>query len=237
MEKNLIVNIDNSRLKCEELLNSVYLLDFKTDSEQIEKTLLKICRISENIYRKTYLTKDSQALIKYYLEMISFYTKNNNSEFVQRWHQKLVGILQESCQTKFNLSEYRLLMQWYIKTLELMLNNKDFPNLLKMSYKMYQNAQILYKKSKTSEDLKFYIFAILMLGTGNKNLNHQIYAYHYYYRASKIMEKLFEETFDVGVQNDLINIYESLYEITNHHIFKGLAKRWKMKINYIKENY
>ncbi len=235
MEKNVKANIDNNRIKCEELLDSVNFLDFRKDNDQIEKILLKICRISENIYRKTYLNKDGQALIKYYLAIINFYERNKNYDFVQRWHQKLVGILQESCESKFVLDDFRILMEWYIKTLDLMLTNKDYNGLIKMSSNMQKNASLLYKRTKTIEDLKFYVISKLMLGTGYQKVGKMFKAYHYYYSACKILRNLYYDTHDIGLKNDLVSIYESLYEVSNHKIFKPIAKRWKIKILLLKE--
>ena len=54
----MITNIEESRNKCSNLLKEANSFYQKKDYENAEKLYLKICRISENIYCKTFLKKD-----------------------------------------------------------------------------------------------------------------------------------------------------------------------------------
>lgn len=235
MKSDCKTNLDLNRNKCEELLLEAKSYHAINDYDSTEKLLLKICRIAENVYRKTFLNKDSVMLVNYYLEIIEFYNQRENSNLVQRWHQKLVGILQLSCESRFVLDDYRNLMIWYVKTLDLMLANKDYESLTKMAKNMVDKSYVLFSKTKTNEDFKYYIIARLMLATGYSKTKHLFKSYFNYRYAANKLHKLYVNNKDEGVKNDLISIYECLYELSNRNIFKPIAKRWKVKILLLKE--
>ena len=231
----MITNIEESRNKCYNLLKEANSYYQKKDYDNAEKLYLKICRISENIYCKTFLKKDSTLLIEYYLHIINFYKENNNYDFVQRWHQKLVGILQTSCENSFVLEDYQELMDWYIKTINVMLDNNDYKSIIRMSCKMIDRAKILYSITKTDDDLKYVIISNLYLGNAYQKNKMLFKSYFYYYIASKKLAKLYDALKDKGMRNDLINVYQCLYELSNHKLTGFISKRWKVKILLLKE--
>ena len=233
----MIVNVEESRNKCIILLKEADAYYRNKNYDEAEKLYLRICRIAENIFCKTSLKKDSTALIAYYSKIIEFYQNSNNLEFVQRWHQKLVGILQTSCENTFNPDDYHQLMDWYLKTINIMLDNEDYNAIIRISLKMYDKAKILFLKTKTDDDIKYIIISRLYLANAYHKTNKLFKAYHNYYVSSKKLYKLYETTKDEGMKNDLINIYQCLYEISNHKLTKFIAKKWKVKILLLKGDH
>ena len=233
----MIVNVEESRKKCLTLINDAQIAYKNKDFDLAEKIYLRICRIAENIYCKTSLKKDSNALIEYYTKIIDFYYNSNNSEFVQRWHQKLVGILQTSCDNSFNLEDYHLLMEWYLKTINVMLENEDYNAIIRTSAKMYNYAKILFYKTKADEDVKYLIISKLYLANAYHKNNQKLKAYYNYLISSKRLSNLYDFTKDEGMKNDLINIYECLFELSNYKLTKFIAKRWKVKILLLKGDH
>lgn len=230
----MIINVEESRYKCSVLLNDANTAFHNKNYDEAEKMYLRICRIAENIFCKTSLKKDSNSLIEYYTKIIEFYYSQKNLEFVQRWHQKLVGILQTSCQNTFNSDDYHQLMDWYIKTINVMIDNKDYNAIIRISSKMYNNATILFNKTKVDEDMKYIIISKLFLANAYQKNNQLFKAYFSYYYSGKKLNNLYDSTKDEGMKNDLINIYQCLYELSNRKILKFIAKKWKVKILLLK---
>ena len=230
----MIVNVEESRNKCVVLLKEADYQFKNKNYDEAEKLYLRICRIAENIFCKTSLKNDSAALIEYYMKIINFYQNANNNEFVQRWHQKLVGILQTSCENSFSPDAYHQLMEWYLRTINIMLDNEDYNAIIRISLKMHDKAKLLFLKTKTDDDIKYIIISRLYLANAYHKTNKPFKAYHYYYLSSKKLHKMYETTKDEGMKNDLINIYQCLYEISNRKLIKFIAKRWKIKILLLK---
>ena len=230
----MIVNVEESRNKCIVLLKEADFHFKARNFEEAEKLYLKICRIAENIFCKTSLKKDSNALIEYYSKIINFYENSNNNEFVQRWHQKLVGILQTSCENSFSPDDYHQLMDWYLRTINIMIDNEDYNAIIRMASKMYEKAKILLFNTKTDDDVKYIIISRLYLANAYQQTNKLFKAYFYYYISSKKLHKMYENKKDEGMKNDLINIYQCLYELSNHKLTKFISKKLKVKILLLK---
>ena len=233
----MIVNVEESRCKCNILLVDADNAYNKKNFDEAEKLYLRICRLAENIFCKTSLKKDSDMLIEYYLKIIHFYQNLNNLEYVQRWHQKLVGILQTSCENTFNPDSYHQLMEIYIKTINVMLDNKDYNSIIRMGSKMLEKSKVLLSKTKTDDDVKYIIMSRLYLANAYNMNNKLLKSYFNYFLSGKKLHRLYDLTQDEGMKNDLINIYECLFDLTNHKFTKFIAKRWKVKILLLKGDH
>lgn len=227
--------IDSNRLKCKDIITEAEIAKNNNDFELAEKLYLKGCRIAEAVYQKTTLNKDSLSLIDYYARVIEFYKEQNNLFIAQKWYQKILGTLHTTCASRFVLEDYHTLMNWYLDTFEIMITNEDYASLNKHAKRMLECAKTLYLKEVTNQNLKYLLFARLMLGLSYLKNGELLKSYHHYYLTSIKMNRLYNELKDEGIKNDLISIYESLYDITNRHIFKIIARRWKIKILLLKE--
>ena len=201
-----------------------------------EKTLFKACRIAENIYRQTASSKDKIKLIESYVKISTFYkNRGNYLDIVQKWYQKIVGVLSDACNQYSSLDDYRYLLEWIIKTIYLMNDNTDYKHQLLLATKMKGYAKLLYKKTKTHEDLKFIILAELFLGDANQKLNHPIKAYYYYQLVAKKLEKIYYQLLDETIMNDLFDVYYKLLNLTNHKLCKIFHRKWQNRIYILKE--
>lgn len=222
--------------KRQSILQYIEQLDYLENSQK-EKMLLKIVRISENIYRDTYSNKDKNVVIDNYIRISDFYQKNNDKpDLVVRWYQKIVGVLEQSCEKYSSNDEYRNLIEWYVTTINSLIDLNDYQHILSISKNMKKRAVMLYKKTRTIEDLKMILLAKLYLANANDCLKNYIKAYLYYYSTSKEMLKIYEKYKDEGLRQDLLNIYEYIIELTKKPLLKIFHKKWVIKRMILKEN-
>lgn len=230
------MNNSEKREKVQILLEEANRLKNRQSKYQdMEKILQKACRIMENVYRQTFSNKDRTLLLECYFNIKDFYQDYQiNKDLLQRWHQKIVGVLEESCDKFFSMDEYRLLLEWYIKTIELMIENIDYNHVVSYGKRMKKRADNLYNKTKTNEDKKFIIISVIYLGLGYVELNKPFYSYYYYRLASKEMEIIYSKYNDLGMKNDLIGIYSELIKLTKKGVLKIFNKKWTVKIGLLK---
>lgn len=237
LEKETTKSMSNveKRNKINDLLKEAHTLKDKHKYCDAEKLYLKSCRMMENIYSQTFSNKDRTLLIECYYQISKFYEEElDQAELVQRWYQKIVGVLQESCDKYFSMDDYRLLLEWFIKTIDLMNDNQDYIHVVAMSSKMRYRARLLYKKTKTDEDTKFVILSEIYLAFAYFKTNKKIYSYFIYNLVAKKMEKIYQKYNDIGMKNDLIDIYLQILKITNEGILKIFNRKWKIKLLLIK---
>lgn len=203
--------------------------------EDAEKTLQKACRIMENVYRQTFSNKDRSLLLECYFQIKDFYQNCVvNKDLLQRWHQKIVGVYEESCDKFFSLDEYHLLLEWYINTIDLMIENSDYNHVVLYGNRMHKRANSLYNKTKTNEDKKFVILSMIFLGIGYSNQNKKYYGYYFYRQAAKEMEVIYKKYNDLGMKNDLISLYTTLVKLSENGILKLFNKKWTVKLGLLK---
>ena len=88
---------DEKRIKLSETLNKALYLESIGKKIEAEKLFLKSCRISENLYRQTFSNKDRIKVVECYIKISEFYQNSElRMDFVQRWYQKIIGVLQDS---------------------------------------------------------------------------------------------------------------------------------------------
>ena len=151
---------DEKRIKLSETLNKALYLESIGKKIEAEKLFLKSCRISENLYRQTFSNKDRIKVVECYIKISEFYQNSElRMDFVQRWYQKIIGVLQDSSKINSSMDEFRYLMEWYVKTIYLMFGNCDYNHIIITSKKMLEKSKYLYRKTKTNEDLKFIILS------------------------------------------------------------------------------
>ena len=109
---------DEKRIKLSETLNKALYLESIGKKIEAEKLFLKSCRISENLYRQTFSNKDRIKVVECYIKISEFYQNSElRMDFVQRWYQKIIGVLQDSSKINSSMDEFRYLMEWYVKTI------------------------------------------------------------------------------------------------------------------------
>ncbi len=87
---------DEKRIKLSETLNKALYLESIGKKNEAEKLFLKSCRIAENLYRQTFSNKDRIKVVECYIKISEFYQNSDlRMDFVQRWYQKIIGILQD----------------------------------------------------------------------------------------------------------------------------------------------
>lgn len=204
--------------------------------DEAEKFYLKAVRVAENIYRKTYLESDKNKVIQCYIEISDFCEKyNNRMDLAALWYQKIVVVLEDSFENYASINEYHLLMEWYLKTIDLLKRQGNSKKVILLAFRMRKKALILYKKSKTNEDLKFIVLSRLFLAEGYEKMKRNGSAYWHYRYIALTMEKLYEETKEEGIRYDLLDIYQRLCQITQKTIFKFLHRKWKIKSVFLRE--
>lgn len=156
-------------------------------------------------------------------------------DFVQRWYQKIIGVLQDSSKINSSMDEFRYLMEWYVKTIYLMFDNCDYNHIIITSKKMLEKSKYLYRKTKTNEDLKFIILSKLFLANAYYEEKKLVKAYYYYYLVANHMEKVYQKLLDEGLKNDLLYVYQKLFDLTSKKVFKFINRKWKIRILELKE--
>ena len=171
---------DEKRIKLSETLNKALYLESIGKKIEAEKLFLKSCRISENLYRQTFSNKDRIKVVECYIKISEFYQNSElRMDFVQRWYQKIIGVLQDSSKINSSMDEFRYLMEWYVKTIYLMFDNCDYNHIIITSKKMLEKSKYLYRKTKTNEDLKFIILSKLFLANAYYEEKKLVKAYYY----------------------------------------------------------
>lgn len=201
-----------------------------------ERMLLKIVRMSENVYRETFSNKDKKAVINSYIHISEFYdTIQHRKDIVSRWYQKIVGVLQQSCEKYATNDEYHYLIDWYLQTINVLIDLKQYKKIVTMANAMKSKTNQLYQKTKTTEDLKMVILSKLYLANAQDCLKHYVLAYLYYYDVTRIMTKIYNESHDEGIKQDLLSIYEHIIEITKKSFLKIFHKKWVVRKMMLQE--
>lgn len=227
---------DEKRIKLSETLNKALYLESIGKKIEAEKLFLKSCRISENLYRQTFSNKDRIKVVECYIKISEFYQNSElRMDFVQRWYQKIIGVLQDSSKINSSMDEFRYLMEWYVKTIYLMFDNYDYNHIIITSKKMLEKSKYLYRKTKTNEDLKFIILSKLFLANAYYEEKKLVKAYYYYYLVANHMEKVYQKLLDEGLKNDLLYVYQKLFDLTSKKVFKFINRKWKIRILELKE--
>ena len=234
IDKKELTN-NEKRIKLSEILQQANNFELNGNMIEAEKLYLKTCRIAENLYRHTFSHKDRLKVIECYQKISEYYVNNSRKDLVQRWYQKIIGILQDSSEINSSMDELRYLIDWYIKTINLMFDNNDGNYIVITSKKMLHKAKQLYKKTKTNEDLKFIVLSKLFLANAFYNLNKPINAYYYYRLVALYMEKVYQKLLDEGAKNDLLFVYQKLILLTSKKYLTILNKKWKYRILELKE--
>ena len=227
---------DEKKIKLSETLNKALYLESIGKKNEAEKLFLKSCRIAENLYRQTFSNKDRIKVVECYIKISEFYQNSDlRMDFVQRWYQKIIGILQDSSKINSSMDEFRYLIEWYVKTIYLMFNNCDYNHIIISSKKMLEKSRYLYKKTKTNEDLKFIILSKLFLANAYYEQKKLVKAYYYYYLVVNHMEKVYQKLLDEGLKNDLLYVYQKLFNLTSKKVFRLINRKWKIRILELKE--
>lgn len=201
-----------------------------------EKILLKVVRMSENVYRETFSSKDKKTVINSYIHISEYYdTIQHKKDIVLRWYQKIVGVLQQSCEKYSTNDEYHYLIEWYLKTMNLLIDLKEYRKIITMANNMKSKTIQLYKKTKTTEDLKMVILSKLYLANAHDCLKHYFISYIYYYDVTRIMTRIYNESYNEGMKQDLLSIYDYIIAITKKSFLKIFHKRWVMKKMMLQE--
>lgn len=230
------MSLDERRKKIDTYIEKAKYFVSISHFDEAEKFYLKAVRVSENIYRKTYLENDKNKVIQCYVQISDFCeTYNKRMDLAVLWYQKIVVILEDSFENYASVNEYHLLMEWYLKTIDLLKNQGNEKKVIRFSIRMRKRATILYKKTKTNEDLKFVILSRLFLAEEFEKMKRNGKAYFHYRYIALTMEKLYEETKEEGIKYDLLEMYQRLCGITQKSIFKLFYRKWKMKSVLLRE--
>ena len=230
------MSLDERRKKIDAYIEKARYFVSISHFDEAEKFYLKAVRVSENIYRKTYLENDKNKVIQCYVQIIDFCeTYSKRMDLAALWHQKIVVTLEDSFESYASVNEYHLLMEWYLKTIDLLKSQGNEKKVILFSIRMRKRAAILYKKTKTNEDLKFVILSRLFLAEGFEKMKRNSKAYLHYRYIALTMEKLYEETKEEGIKYDLLGIYQRLCEITQKSIWKVFHRKWKIKSLLLRE--
>lgn len=100
---------------------------------------------------------------------------------------------------------------------------------------MLEKSKYLYRKTKTNEDLKFIILSKLFLANAYYEEKKLVKAYNYYYLVANHMEKVYQKLLDEGLKNDLLYVYQKLFDLTSKKVFKFINRKWKIRILELKE--
>ncbi|MCM1259578.1 MAG: hypothetical protein NC182_01375 [Prevotella sp.] len=230
------MSLDERRKKIDAYIEKARYFVSISHFDEAEKYYLKAVRVSENIYRKTYLENDKNKVIQCYVQISDFCeTYSKRMDLAALWYQKIVVTLEDSFESYASVNEYHLLMEWYLKTIDFLKRQGNEKKAILFSIRMRKRAVMLYKKTKTNEDLKFVILSRLFLAEGFEKMKQNGKAYFHYRHIALTMEKLYEETKEEGIKYDLLEIYQRLCEITQKSVFKLFHRKWKMKSLLLKE--
>ena len=230
------MSLDERRKKIDAYIEKAKYFASISHFDEAEKFYLKAVRVSENIYRKTYLENDRNKVIQCYVQISDFCeTYSKRIDLATLWYQKIVVTLEDSFEGYASANEYHLLMEWYLKTIDLLKSQGNEKKVILFSIRMRKRAVILYKKTKTNEDLKYVILSRLFLAEGFEHMKHSGKAYFHYRYIALTMEKLYEETKEEGIKYDLLEMYQRLCKMTQKSIFKVLHRKWEMKSLLLKE--
>jgi len=79
------------------------------------------------------------------------------------------------------------------------------------------------------------ILSKLYLANAHDCLKHYFISYIYYYDVTRIMTRIYNESYNEGMKQDLLSIYDYIIAITKKSFLKIFHKRWVMKKMMLQE--
>lgn len=228
--------IEERRESITRYLSQVECLESDKRYQEEEKCLLKVIRLSEMIYQQTFSSKDRNTLINNYIRISMFYEQiENKMDIVLRWYLKIVGVLRKSSEQYSTNDEDYFLIDWYIKTIELLCEFEYYKKIVALASDMKGVASRVYKKTKTQEDLKKVILSKIYLADALENSNRTLKAYYYYNDVFNIMIKLYSDIHDEGMKQDILQICDCGIDLTKKSFLKIFHKKWLIRKTIVEE--
>ncbi|MBR6515663.1 MAG: hypothetical protein IKT40_02285 [Bacilli bacterium] len=200
-------------LRAEEIF---HLTKSKTDKEFLLEAYMKMARYYTKVFNITYDRKDILPSCLYYEKVIYFY-----EEELKHNKDEIVTILSK-------------MMEAYIQLLWVSLEIKDFRLFNKFFPRAFKHAVKLTTKSNTYEDEQYFILVCIFRGDFNKVNARFRAAYICYYRAMRLMKKIYDSMPQEGIKNDLILIYSHLSEVSKVLKLNKQKIKWDENIKILK---
>lgn len=228
--------IEERREIISQYLAQIDYLESNKRYQEEEKYLLKVVRLSEVIYQETFSSRDRNALISSYVKISTYYEEiEKRMDMVLRWYQKIIGVLKKSSEHYSTNGDDYYLIDWYIRTIDLLFDFKYYEKIIAMASDMKSVALRVYRTTRTQEDLKKVILAKIYLGKAYGNTGHILKSYYYYNNVFNIMIKIYNDIQDEGIKHDILKICDYTIDLTKKSFLKIFRKKWLVRKMMVEE--
>lgn len=222
--------IEERRNSISQYLAQIDYLESNRRYQEEEKYLLKVVRLAETVYQETFSSRDCNVLISSYIRISTYYELiEKRMDIVLRWYQKIIGVLEKSSEHYSTNDDNYYLIDWYIKTIDLLFELKYYEKITAIVANMKTVALKVYRRTRTQEDLKKVILAKIYLAKVYGNTNHILKSYYYFNNVYNIMIKIYNDICDEGIRNDILRICEYAIDLTKKSFLKIFYKKWLVR--------